>query len=385
MTAQHDPVVLPEGTIDLRTELVPAVRALLGRGLTDDVVRACVRVGAFTAFGGGLKSDLVGGLRIDVNAALKLGDDELELHRALMEAVNRRRPRTFPEVLSLVKLGGGRQLLFMEQLLGHDTLLDLTYLRPTTQADLERVLDRTIEGVRAVRTVGRADPRLLRRMTTTEDPYGPRLSDRFARILASDTDLAPIRDRPGVAMDVEVPPLDALLRDLRRWTPAILKDAPRVPCHGDLHLGNIMARKRGARGFSVRLIDPNPRIGVTDPLYDAGKLLHWAEPVGWARVAPERCRTRFRASRTRWKLDAGVEVPSASAERRRAFLERIIHDRLRRLGRSSDDTRPARLHVAVAAAHVGLAALLVRPGDLHARRLAVAHALCALGRWHASM
>src|SRR5687768_16768305 len=105
-----DEVRLPEGTLDLRAELVPAVRALLRRGLDDDFMASCVRIGAFEAFGGGLKARLVGGLRVDVDAAVKLGDDELELHRRVMEHVNRERPATFPAVLDLVRLDRGRRL-----------------------------------------------------------------------------------------------------------------------------------------------------------------------------------------------------------------------------------------------------------------------------------
>jgi hypothetical protein len=123
-------------------------------------------------------------------------------------------------------------------------------------------------------------------------------------------------------------------------------------------------------------------VGVTDPLYDAGKLLHWADPVGWARVAPERCRTRLRAAGSVARLDARLEGLSDAAERRRAWLEQSIRSRLARLGRATDRSRAARLHVSLAAAHVGLAALLGRPEDQHPRRYVLAHALAALGRWH---
>ena len=383
MDARAEPaqVALPEGTVDLRTEVVPAIRDLLRGGLSKDVQRACVRVGAFTEFGGGLKADLVGGLRIDVNAAIKLGNGELALHRALMESVNRIRPHTFPEVLSLVSLSRGRQLMFMERLMGHDTLLELVYERPSSRGDLERVLDKAIDGVRAVRRVARADRRMLRRLPSTSDPYSARLRDRIERVIAADPELAVIAERPGRAMDVPLPPIGRVLDDLSRYVPKALAGAPSVPCHGDLHLGNVMARKRG-RGFSVRLIDPNPTIGVSDPLYDAGKLLHWAEPVGWARVAPDKCRGRLRARRDGWSLHGELCEVSAAAEARRAFLEGRIHERLARLGRPSDTTRAARLFVAIASAHVGLAALLDRPDQAHARRFALAYALAALGRWH---
>jgi len=52
-------IELPEGTIDMQGDLVPAIRALLSRGLSDEVLRSCVRVGAFDQIVGGLKADLV--------------------------------------------------------------------------------------------------------------------------------------------------------------------------------------------------------------------------------------------------------------------------------------------------------------------------------------
>ena len=52
-------VRLPDGTIDLVKDLVPAVRGLLRHGLSDEFQKACVRVGCFQNFGGGLKASLV--------------------------------------------------------------------------------------------------------------------------------------------------------------------------------------------------------------------------------------------------------------------------------------------------------------------------------------
>ena len=106
-------ITLPAGTLNLEAELVPAVRTLLARGLSDSFMRACVRIGEFETYSGGLKADLVGGLTLHVNAALKLGGGELEGHAALMNAVNDLRPGTFAEVLETVPLDGGRWLLLM--------------------------------------------------------------------------------------------------------------------------------------------------------------------------------------------------------------------------------------------------------------------------------
>jgi hypothetical protein len=366
--------LLPDGTVDLRSEVVPAVRALLARGLDEELQRTCVRIGGFTRFGGGLKADLVGGLRIDVAAVLKLGDAELAQHERFIDRVNRTRNNTFPRVLLLRKLDGARWLMFMEELLGHTTLSSLTYERPTRRADLERIVEHVFDRVRAIRRTRLRLPRLV-------DPYTERLRDRFRGIVDADPALAVIRKKRGVVLGVPTPPLDVLLDDVARWAPDVLAKAPRTLCHGDLHLGNIMARRRG-NGWSVRLIDPNPTIGISDPLYDAGKLLHFAEPVGWAYLFPDRCKSRLGRTRSGYTLDASVDAP-ASAEVRRGWLEAILRERLA-VRRAADPTRAARLFLATAAAHVGLAAFLHRTEHTPARRLTVAYALAALARWHAA-
>jgi hypothetical protein len=373
-------VVLPPGTVDLASEVVPAVRALLRRGLPDDFVRACVRVGAFEAFGGGYKSELVGGLRIDVNAAMKLGGEELDRHVLLMERVNKTRPRTFPSVQAVVPLDRGRRLLFMEQLMSHTTLLDLVYRRRTAVSDLDRILDNAFVGVRAVRRTTREQAPALRKIPRTSDPYGKRLRTKLETITTIDPELAPLWERAGSVLGEKVPPLTPLLACLDAWLGSALPAAPKMLCHGDLHLGNVMARRRG-RGFSVRMIDPNPEIGITDPLYDAGKLLHFAEPVGWAAIDPAHCRATLRLRAKSYSLTPRLSPSSASAERRRASFEALLRERLMSV-RRKDETRAPRLEVATAAAHVGLAALLSEKRDESARRFVLAHALRALGAWH---
>lgn len=80
--------------------MVPAVRALLAHGLSNSFMRACVRIGGFETY--------AGGLTIYVNAALKLGGSELEAHAVLMSAINARRSGTFAEALEAVSMDGGR-------------------------------------------------------------------------------------------------------------------------------------------------------------------------------------------------------------------------------------------------------------------------------------
>ncbi len=377
-------VRLPDGTIDLVKDLVPVVRGLLRRGLSDAFQRACVRVGCFQSFGGGLKASLVGGLRIDVHAVLKLGGADLGLHRELMTAVNRVRPRTFPEILGLVELGQGRKLLLMGNLRKHSTLLDLVYRDGLADKDGESILQKVVEALRAIRKAGEAGKSCWPGIPTQRDPFTGRLRSKLRELLKADPDLKPIMTLPGRVLGVPCPPVEELLDRAQRFMAERAPLVTPVLQHGDPHLGNIMARRYG-KGYAVKLIDPNPEVGFADPLYDVGKLFHWAEPVGWAHVAPEVCRSEWRAGRTGWVLDAGHEPPDAAAEQRRTRLVTLLKACLPRLVPGDSPAGLCRpLPLAIAAAHVGLAALLKGEAQRTARRFVLAHTLRSLAEWAAT-
>ena len=373
-------VVLPPNTVDLAKELVPAIRDLLGRGLSTSFMRACVRVGAFEPYSGGLKADLVGGVTLRVNAAIKLGGIELEAHAALMNAVNTRRLGTFAEVLDVVRLDEGRWLLLMAQLSKHETLFDLVFDRDTTAAVLRQVLDKTFAGLAAVHAVASGSVSGLGTLSETQDPYTPRVRAKLAATLKGDHALAPMLDTPGRALGRACPPLIDLLTRLEAWLAREMPDVPRLLIHGDPHLRNVMVRRYG-KGLAARFIDPNPDHGYTDPAYDFGKLLHFAEPVGWALARPEVCRGIWCQGSGDWTLDAKLLAAPQAPERRRAFLEQEIHARVARLRWAQAPTWAARLHVARASAHLGLLVRFLGQGTDDVRRFVLAHAVAALAAW----
>ena len=377
-------ITLPAGTLNLEAELVPAVRTLLARGLSDSFMRACVRIGEFETYSGGLKADLVGGLTLHVNAALKLGGGDLEGHAALMNAVNDLRPGTFAEVLETVPLDGGRWLLLMAQLRKYETLFDLVFERETTLAELRQALDKTFSGLAVVHAVvPRTSPK-LGHFVETQDPYTPRVRAKLNAALNAEPALAPMLDAPGQVLGLACRPLGDLLTRLEAWLARVMPDVPRLLIHGDPHLRNVMVRHYG-KGLSARFIDPNPDYGYTDPAYDFGKLLHFAEPVGWALARPAACQGCWQLGRDGWTLDATLLTVPQAPERRRAFLEQEIHARIARLIWARDPTWVARLHVARASAHLGLLARFSGQDTEDARRFVLAHAVAALAAWDAEI
>lgn len=371
---------LPQGTLDLETELVPAVRGLLAKGLSDTFMRSCVRIGGFEPYAGGLKADLVGGFTLHVNAVLKLGGCELKAHATLMNAVNEHRPGTFAEVLETVPLDGERWLLMMAQLRKYETLFDLVFNRETTQAALIKVLDKTFAGLAAVH---KTNPKYSG-FVETSNPYTHRIRDKLTAALVGDSALAPMLHKPGQVMGLACPPLNDLLDRLEAWLDETMPLVPNVLIHGDPHLRNVMVRRHGKKGFSVRFIDPNPDYGYTDAVYDFGKILHFAEPVGWALAQLAACRGIWKAGTTKWNLETELHA-AKQAEHRRAFLEKAILERIAGLNWGQDLTWHARLHVARASAHLGLLARFSEEGAGDARRFVLAHAVAALAAWNAEV
>lgn len=367
------------GPLHLVDDLVPAVRLLLETGLTRAFMRRCVRIGESRPLTGGLKSKYVGGLRIDVNTVVKLGNEELKLHRLLMETVNKQFPRTFPQVLQLSEIAEGQLLLFMEQLSGYQSLLGLTYRRSMSMSRLTYLARRALDLVAAVHktkveigTGGAAFP-------SSPDPYSDRLERKLNAIINSDPALTIMLDYSGKVNGIPVPPLRNLLQETSRWIKQDLKGIKLRLVHGDPHLGNVLARPRGS-GFSCHLIDPNPMVGVSDPLYDYGKVLHWASPVGWAVVNPSKCRGTWRTGSSGWSMSSElIDIPMKAEDRRR-HIEKSVWEFLNNSAILMEGDWRARIWISIASAHLGLASILRHGEQLQVRRFVLCQALTSLLR-----
>ncbi len=340
---------------ELLRDVVQAVRCLLETGLNADLQRGSVRVGAFQKFGGGLKAELVGGLRIDVNAVLKVGDGSLLRDVDLIGAVNALES-VFPQPLRVVELPRARHMMLMEQLTGYETLLSLTYQSGSPISLLQRVVEKAIRQVRLVHRVewdAAAGPGLFRQ----------RLRARLVEPVAKHDQLHAMATTPGrlrvraneTWVTRECPPLNKLVDVAVKRASARLRRCSSLQ-HGDPHLANILWRPYG-KGVRVRLIDPNGSVGKTSPFYDYGKLVHFADPMGWVRVAPEACSCRFDVRKSgAWVLSSEYQPSSARAESRRqtvrAQIDQLFGDLI-----GCNGGLPAAA-VGIAAAHSGLVPLI---------------------------
>lgn len=373
-------IIIPVDKIDLKSELVPAIRNLLANGLSESFMRACVRIGDFDKFSGGLKADLVGGLTLNVNAVMKLGGVELDMHEILMNEVNKARSNTFAEVLETISLDGDRRLLLMAQLRKYETLFNLVFGQKTTANSVFlKILDKAFDGLSAVHTSNLQNLGFK----TTQNPYFKRIHDKLTSAITADPALTLMLDKSGIILGKYCPPLNNLLDSLNVWLEEVMPAVPKVLIHGDPHLRNIMARGYG-KGFAVRFIDPNPDFGFTDRAYDFGKLLHFAEPVGWALAQPSVCHSEWYSVDSKWSLEA-ESASTKQAEQRRAYLEKEILARITSLNWKDDSTWTARLHISRSSAHFGLLALFSGDDNIEARRFVLAHAVAALADWHAEI
>lgn len=384
MGDEHEEVTLPSGTVDLRTELVPVVQRWLAQGLTPSFIRACVRIEGFEPFSGGLKADLVGGLKIGLRSVLKLGGPELQWHARLMQRANEQRPGSCVEVVDLARLDDDRWLMMMGQLRA-TTLHDAVYSADSADDLLERSVAKLFEALAAVQAVPWVTADGFAR---TADPFQPRIRPRLAAQWQALPQWQALLCGKGGTLALEAaarpcPPLDVLLQRLETWLDEHMPNAPSALIHGDPHLRNAMIVRYG-RGIAVRLIDPNPEHGYTDPAYDHGKLLHFAEPVGWALEPAERspCRAELTKQAGGWQLRAWLDGEPKAAERRRRLMQGLIERGLQaRLPRQGPQAA-ARLAVARASAHLGLLSRMKGHEDQNRRLFVLAHALAAMCDWH---
>ncbi|MBX2990096.1 MAG: phosphotransferase [Bacteroidetes bacterium] len=364
---QHNPI-----------DFVPIVRRVLQLGFSEQFMRSCVRIGKIEQLGEGFKADFVGTVRTDVHTVVKLGTDELKLHKALIELVNSQYPRTFPDVLHIDVLDDVRFVLLMEQMRKFKSFSKYLYNEATEVAVLNRLVDKAIS---AIKNVHKTTVRIKSRIGTSVDPYTKRIDSKLRAILKADEALSSIMSEPGYVNGKKVPPLNNTLKTVKARLQADLPKLRMNLVHGDPHLGNILFRKRG-HGFSCFLIDPNPLIGMSDPIYDFGKLLHWMQPVGWVARNPKSCHSRWipPSRKSRWVLDIHLSDIPKAAELRRKRVEQYTLDKIEEQREGDWDNWEYRLRVSVASAHLGLAEIMSTRGHTQAGRFVLAHAILELGK-----
>lgn len=337
-----------------------------------------VKVGPSSHIGGGLQSDAVLQLRVDVHLVAKIAGPELNDHKRYLDAINRLLPRLFPEVLAIVHIDGTGYVLLMEELLEKRSALSLVFGSRIKIADALQLIRHTIRVLNNLHAI--APSKIPKELRSREiaDPYTSRLRTKLGDITRLDPALEQIWKVPCIVFGQECPPLESVLHNIETWLASERLKVKPTLLHGDPHLGNIFCAV--ASKPIVRFIDPNPDACFGDPIYDFGKLLHWIEPVGWAAYNPAVCLSRWEPSRRHGKARLNCYLSSKASpitERRRARIEEFF----RQTFHAEYKGHGARLAVAVATAHVGLARLLAQQRNLRAARFVLAYVLQALHTW----
>jgi len=360
----------PNEISSYKRELVGAVQNLFSKGLSKQIIKNCIRIdNSFESFSGGLKSKLVGGMQINLNAVLKLGDSEMLLHQILMNSVNEKGVIVFPEVLTCFK-SEHEYLLLMENLTGFESLHNLVFKRNTSLFNLSSVTRKAFALLSCIHSMDD-----LPSLTLSKNPFYSRIQSKICAAIEADCALRPLWERSGKILGSQCPPLSEVFPVLEKWLENVSESIPRTLVHGDPHLANIMVRKRG-KGHSVRFIDPNPLIGIATPFYDFGKILHWASEVGWAKAYPMNCTCSFRPGKN-WALSPKLTKYSKSAESRRQHVYDEIHRNISPF-LTEQNAQPL-LHISTASAHVGLVSLYHTLEQKMVRRYVLAYALRELG------
>ncbi len=370
-----------EEVTDIRDDLIKFVRSRLAEGLSESFMRSCLRIGDLKMLGGGLKASLVASMTIHVAAVVKRGDAEIPLHEKLMCVANAKKASLFSEVLGTKQLGDSDYLMLMEDLRKHQSLMDLVYSGKRNEKELSQIIVNTLKALRVIHDL---DPEAISDTKSPKDNqtiFTSRLRSKIKDIIAIDPKLKPMMSSKGFVMQKECRPLNELLDSTEAWEKNPSRVDARVVVHGDPHLLNVMFRRYG-KSYRVRFIDPNPMLGLVDPAYDIGKLLHFAEAVGWAKREPSICRASFSSPyRTSgWRLNGWLNGVAPRIEDNRAWFEKQLREKIAKTDLASQGEWPRRLALARASAHIGLAAIIYSDNQI-AGRFVLAHALNALSDW----
>ncbi len=367
--------VLGRARIGSFTEFRPLLVDVLGAGLPPRVART-LGIDGVQEIGGGMKAELVALARLRLDLFLKVGGPELSADKRLMDAVNARAPGTLCTAITITELSNGKHMLLMEAIGSAEPLLDTVIERDLSTSQLDRLASKAVRRVRDVhRTPGVALP-------STQDPFSTRLRGKLDAVARHLPAAALLRTAPGVVDGRPCPPADTLVDAAERWLAGPGKPRELALCHGDPHAANVLVG-RWSTGHRVVLIDPNAAVGHTDPLYDAGKLLHWTGTLGLVKY-DERLATgaRFDVSGDGWDLaipeDLHARLRSQKGAERLRHLDRALRRRLRPMRQGRPE---AALDLAEAAAHVGMAPLLAKKGKGPQLAVALHETLRALRAW----
>ncbi len=387
--------------VGMREHIVPIVRQWLKGGVSAENLRSSVRIQEISELAGGLKAPAVGAVSVSVQVIIKQGSNELLWHKLMMNEVNRRAAARksrnlpaaiFPEVMLVERINefsADRDHLMIQQaLVKFETVQSLLYEGTDSFNRAERALHLALPAIRFIHSIVESPRGRLSGLPRNPDPFTKRITERLQQLAAQIPWLETAFSN-GVAIDdEELPPLSQVVKFLATWQAKRTNTLKLRLVHGDPHIANLMTRQRG-RSESIRWIDPNPTIGFSDPAYDWGKILHFLEPVGWAKQSPDFIQSRVLSSKKTPRITTALPTVSPEIETARQRLEAFVREAALTALRS-DPHKEAVLELAVASAHAGYAALPIDPAWSTSvksvaekrRQYALALKLRALSRWH---
>ena len=249
------------------------------RGISGNFLGENLRLKFGERYSDGYKSELVADLQLQVNMIIKHGGSEILQEAEMMRKFNRQRPKLCPEVYGTYRIEDNVNGLLLEKLAGYTSLYSAIYegegenspdkIRLTAQNICRRLekfyLAHSQKNEASLDFVKLYTDRIQEKLKLAkEKKFGNLLS--ASQVVVNGLN----HERPENVLRF----LSNLGERQRVFTGTHL-------VHGDPHLGNLFARRNPKRGYSIKLIDPNPSWGYSDYLYDIGKLYHWAEEVGF--------------------------------------------------------------------------------------------------------
>lgn len=341
------------------------IKSIAG-GIKADYLGDNIRLGTSVPYSDGYKSPYVGDLLVNFHVVVKIGGNELEQQGNLMQQINDLiYPKLCPSVFCVSPISNGRYAMILERLMNFSSLYSIIYegKHKYNVQELANSLFRRLEKYYSKSSSNCAEKKdyismYVKRMCeklkeARKGKYGYLL--RFHKIIINDQNVT----HPDIILGF----LESFAQKYRFFRFQNL-------IHGDPHLGNIMVRKL-KRGYSFKLIDPNPTWGKCDYLYDIGKIYHWAEELGYInyedRVRKHEKRKAIKARgfcsndtlHITWRLLLYKEVITAE-RRRKQFLDVLNWWTNQMANIVKDRNVDWRLDLSIASAHAGMLPIVRR-------------------------
>lgn len=338
-----------------------AIIESIAHNIKGDFLGDNIRLGKAVPYSDGYKSPFVGDILVNFHIVVKIGGIELEKQRTLMESMNTLSfPKLCPSVFGISPINNERYAMILERLINYFSMYSVIY-EIKGRNDVSKIAKSLFKRLekyysKSITNCSSKKDYINLYVKRIQEKLGEVRKGKFGHLL---------KYKKIMINGQKFPNSEGILIFLKHLQNKYRLFHFQHLIHGDTHLGNIMIKKLPKRGYSIKLIDPNPDWGCNDYLYDIGKIYHWAEEIGYINYEDRARRNgkNRKVIKTRnhisngtlyinWHLLKNKKI--TGIERRRKQFLGILNLYVEHMVNSIKDREAKwRLHLSIASAHAG--------------------------------